>query len=275
MRADINGRHTAANHHDSAPDGNLRKILSLSQFGNEIDSVHADVIAVGFSAERIHAAKPDAKKHCMMFIKQSVNRQIVTKMAVIDDTDAANRSHIVNLVLGKLINRFVGCYAIFIQTARLRVCIMDDDLVALHCKAMCTSKSGGAGTDDSNGLSGIFRSIIELQIVLHRMIGSVALQQADLYWLSFCSFANTGLFAQGFCGAYTSTHPAKNILVKDRPGRTLKIAGRNLPDKFGDVDCRRTGRHAWRIIAEIAPVSSDQSLMWVQRWVRIRKILFI
>ena len=210
-----------------------------------------------------------------MVVEQPVDRQIVAQAAVIDDADPANGSYIIHLMLGKLIDRFVRCDAIFIQTARLRVRIMDDNLVTMHRQAMRTGKPGRTSTDDGNGLAGICRRFVELQVILHRMIGGVALQQTDLYRLAFCRFPNAGLFAQRFCGTDTRAHAAQNILVKDRAGGPFDIARGNLPDEFRNIDGRRTGRHAGRVIAEIAPVCRHQRFMRVQWRMCIREILFI
>ena len=147
--------------------------------------------------------------------------------------------------------------------------------MALHRQTVRTGKAGRPGPDYRNTLACVGSALEKLGVVLHGMIRRMALQQADLHWLAFRRLPDAGLLAQGFRRTDPCAHSAKNILVEDGAGRAIKIAGRDLPDEFRNIDRGRTGCHAGRVIAEIASVGRDHCLMLIKRRIRVRKILFI
>ena len=67
----------------------------------------------------------------------------------------------------------------------------------------------------------------------HRDIGRVALQHADLDRLAFGHLAHAGFFAQRLGGADARAHAAQDVLVENRLGGALRVAGRISRMKSG------------------------------------------
>ncbi|KAI1690771.1 hypothetical protein DdX_22311 [Ditylenchus destructor] len=80
----------------------------------------------------------------------------------------------------------------------------------------------------------------------------------------FGGVAHAGLLAQRLGGTDAGTHAAEDVLVEDRLGRTDRVAGRYLADEQRNVDGGGTGRHARRIMTEVAAIRRDQRLMVVE-----------
>ena len=129
--------------------------------------------------------------------------------------------------------------------------------------------------DDRNLFAGRLGALIELLSLLHRHIGGVALQTADLHRLAFRRLAHAGLLAQRLGWADTGAHTAEDVLVEDGLGRAKRIAGSDLADEQRNVDRRRACVHARRVVAEIAAVGLDQRLVMVQRRMQVGKVLGI
>lgn len=103
----------------------------------------------------------------------------------------------------------------------------------------------------------------------------MALQKADLDWLAFCGFADTGLFAERLGRAHARAHAAENIGFEDRFGGPEIIPCSDFANKERNVDRGGTGRLARRIRAEIAALGFNKCLMPRQRWVNIGEIGFV
>jgi hypothetical protein len=95
----------------------------------------------------------------------------------------------------------------------------------------------------------------------HLGVGGEALQAADLDRLAFGRFAHAGFLAQRLGRADPGAHAAEDVLVEDRPGGGQCRAGGDLADELGDVDGRRAGDGAGRVMAEIAAVGGDPGLV--------------
>src|SRR5690606_31948274 len=80
------------------------------------------------------------------------------------------------------------------------------------------------------------------------------------------------LLAERLGGTDAGAHTAEDVLVEDGLGGAERIAGRYLPDEQRDIDGGGTGRHARRVVAEVAAVGCDQRLMLVETRVKIGKI---
>ena len=210
-----------------------------------------------------------------MLGQQAINADPLAKAAVMDNADAANGGHIIDFMLCELVDRLVGGDAIFVQATCLGVGIMDNNLVPLHRKPVRAGKAGRASPDDRNALSGIGGARKILRAVLHGVVRCMALQQTDLHRLALGRLTDTGLFTQCFGRADPGTHSTQNILVEDGAGRTVEISGGNLTNEFGDIDRRRAGGHTGRIIAKITSICRHCGFMRIQRWMRVREILFI
>ena len=142
-------------------------------------------------------------------------------------------------------------------------------------QAMRCRKARRPRPDDRNLFAGRLGALIELLSLLHRHIGGVALQTADLHRLAFRRLAHAGLLAQRLGRADAGAHAAEDILVEDGLGGAERIAGGDLADEQRNVDRRRTGVHARRVVTEIAAIGLDQRLVMVQRRMQVGKVLGI
>ena len=147
--------------------------------------------------------------------------------------------------------------------------------MALHRQPMGAGQSGGPSTDHGNGLASIGGTFEILVAVPHCMIGGMTLQQPDLDGLALGLLADAGLLAKRFRGADTGAHSTKDVLFENGPRRTVQIACRDLPNELRNINRRRTGRHAGRVVTEIAPVGSHHGFMAVERRIGVGKILLI
>ena len=100
---------------------------------------------------------------------------------------------------------------------------------------------------------------------LHRHIGRMALQPADLDRLALSRFAHAGAFAKCLGRADTGAHAAKDIRAQDRFSRRLGRAGGDLADEQRDVDAGWTGLHTGGVMAEIAAIRGHGGLVRVER----------
>ena len=107
----------------------------------------------------------------------------------------------------------------------------------------------------------------------HQRIGGIALQAADFDRFAFGGFAHAGLFAQILGRADAGAHAAEDVLIKDCFRRSIWCAGADLADEQRDVDAGRAGRHAGRVIAEIAAVRRDAGFVPVKGGVQVGKVL--
>lgn len=77
------------------------------------------------------------------------------------------------------------------------------------------------------------------------------------------------LFAQGLGRPNPDAHAAKNEWCAQQPWLYPLKSG----EKKGDVDSGGAGRHARRVMADIAVILRNHSLVPVKRCVQIRKVL--
>ena len=94
-----------------------------------------------------------------------------------------------------------------------------------------------------------------------------------MHRLSFRRLAHARLLAQRLGRADPGAHAAEDVLLQDRLAGAPRLSRRDLADEERNVDRRGAGRHAGRIVAEVASVGSDLRLVRAQRRVEIREIL--
>ena len=87
---------------------------------------------------------------------------------------------------------------------------------------------------------------------LHRPIGCMPLQRADRDGLRILVVAHACAFAQDLGRTHAGTHPAERIRRQDVGRGALQVAVADLADEARDVDLRRAGLHARRVVAVVA-----------------------
>ena len=105
-----------------------------------------------------------------------------------------------------------------------------------------------------------------------QMVGGIALKLADLDRLALGHFAHTGLFTKLFGRTNAGAHAAHDILAQDRFGGGIRCARGDLPDEERNIDIRRAGRDARRVVTEVASVRRDKRFMHIQWRVQIGKL---
>jgi hypothetical protein len=112
-----------------------------------------------------------------------------------------------------------------------------------------------------------------MHTAVHQFVSGKALQATNLNRFTFGEFTHAGLFTQDFGRANAGAHAAKDVLVKDRLGRSFRGASANLANEQRDIDIGGTGRDARRVMAKIATVCGDCGLMRGKGRVQVPKIL--
>ncbi len=275
LHGGVDGRHAAANDDDAAADRQLRQILSLPKDGDELDGILDAVALLTLGAQGIDAGKAEAKKHRIVARSQLRQMEIAAERLAVLDCDAADRGDVVDFGLGKIVDALVGGDAVFVEPAGFRPGLQDGDVMAVAGEPVRRGKTGRTGANYRDLLAGGCRPLVELLVLCHRHVGSVALQAADLHRLALGDLTHADLLAQGLGRADAGAHATKNVLVEDGFRRTQRIAGGNLPDEQRDVDRSRAGLHAGRVVAEIAAVGLDQRLVMIERGVQVGKIVGI
>ena len=105
-----------------------------------------------------------------------------------------------------------------------------------------------------------------------QMVRGIALKLADLDRLALSHFTHTGLFTQLFGRTNAGTHAAHDILAQDRFGGSIRCARGDLPDEERNIDIRRAGRDARRVVTEVASVRRDKRFVHIQWRVQIGKL---
>ncbi|ENN89851.1 hypothetical protein RHSP_80435 [Rhizobium freirei PRF 81] len=267
--------HAAAENDDAAADGDVGLAAGLAQLGDVGDSIGDAIEVLAFGAQRVDAGKAEAEEDGVILRRQIGKAEIAAERLAVLDLDAADGEHVVDFLLGEVVDRLVGGDAVFVQAAGLFAGIEDSDVMTLDGKTMGTGKTGGAGADDGDLLAGGFGTRIELLVFGHGRIGRIALQPTDFHRALFGRVAHASLLAELFGGTDAGAHAAEDVLVEDRLGRADRIARRDLANEHRNVDGCRTGRHARRVVAEIASVGCDQRLVFVETRVKIGKVCII
>ncbi|SPU60671.1 Uncharacterised protein [Brucella melitensis] len=175
--------------------------------------------------------------------------------------DAADLQHEIKFALGEIVHRLIGGDAIFVETTALGPGLEDRHLMAMHGKAMCSRNARRASADNGNVPARFGCAGKRVVARGHQHIGGVALQMADLHRLAFRHLAHTDLLAERFGRADAGAHAAQNVFGKNGPGRASRVACIDLPDEKRNIDARRAGVHARRVITEITAVAFDNGFM--------------
>ncbi len=271
----VDGRHAAADDDDAPADRDGGLVRRLPQFRNEIDGVDDARKVFAFRAERVDAGKAHAEEDGVEIGSEVGEGEVAAELQAVLHLDAADREHVVDFVLREIVDRLVGGDAVFVEAAGFLARLEDHDVVAVHGEAMGAGKARRSGADDGDRLAGARRALVELPVLLHRDVGGVALQAADLHRALLGGVAHAGLFAQRLGGTDAGAHAAEDVLVEDGLRRAERIARRDLADEQRNVDGGGTGRHARRVVAEVAAVCGHQRLMVVEARVKVGKVRLV
>ncbi len=147
--------------------------------------------------------------------------------------------------------------------------------MAQHRQTVGAGQTRRTRTNHNNTFARHGRTLKRMHILGLQMVGGITLQLADHHRLALGHLTHTDLLAERFGRADPRTHAAKDVLAEDRLGRRIGGAGGDLANEQRNVDVGRTGRHARCVMAEVTAVRRDQSLMFVQGWMEIRKPLCV
>ena len=134
---------------------------------------------------------------------------------------------------------------------------------------MGARQPGGAGADDGDFLAGRRGALEGLFAGFEEQVGGVALEEPDRDRFGFLGIAHAGFFAQFFDRTYPRAGTAENIGFENIERGAADIVRRYLANEGGNVDPRRTGFDARRIVAEVASAGFNQGPSAVERNFRV------
>jgi hypothetical protein len=97
---------------------------------------------LGAEAERVDAGEADGRGRRRRRRGEVGQRDVAAERLAGLDRDAADRQDEIDLGLGEIVRRLVGGDAVFVEPADLRLRVEDDDVVAVHGKAMGAGEPG-------------------------------------------------------------------------------------------------------------------------------------
>ena len=115
----------------------------------------------------------------------------------------------------------------------------------------------GAGADDGDFLARRSGASERLDFFFEEIIGREALELADGHGLVFARVADAGFLAKGFDRANAGAGSAHDVGVQNLGGGAFEIAGGDPADELRNVDLRRAGLDAGRVVAEVAARAFD------------------
>ncbi|MPL84611.1 hypothetical protein SDC9_30576 [bioreactor metagenome] len=257
--------HAAADHHHLAPDRQGGKVVGLPQRRDELGRRRRKLAPR--HVQRVHPGQPDAEEDGVVPAEQIRERAVArtAKRPVRHHLDAADLQEPGDLARGEIVGRLVGGDAVFIEPAELRLRLVEHHLVALEREPVRTGKPRGPAAHHRDRAPGGRAGSEGMALLLKQRIGGKALQQADLDRLALGLHPHAGALAQVLGRADAGAHAAEDVLREDRLRRRLGRAGRDLPDEEWNVDRRRAGRGAGRVMAEIAPIRRHRGRMGGER----------
>src|SRR5690606_2032301 len=144
------------------PDRELRKIVRLPQLCDEVHRIMHTEGFLTFSAQRVDAREPHAKKNSVKIRRQLVQRKVAAQRLVIIDGDPANIRDVVNFRLCEIIRRLVGCDTVLVQSAGLGLRLKNGDVMPVNGQSMGSSQTSRSGPDDCDAAAGRTTTFIEL-----------------------------------------------------------------------------------------------------------------
>ena len=133
-------------------------------------------------------------------------------------------------------------------------------------------KSGGSGPNDNDFFTGWFAWFEQVDLAVHHMIGGVTLQTS--YRDRFVVRAeHAGSLAEFFDWADSSASASQKVALEDHAGGASGVFAGDFFDESWNVDVRRTGVRAWRVVAEQAAVGFDHSLTVAEGWKVFAEVL--
>ena len=201
-----------------------------------------------------------------MILAQPIERKARPQRLAMLHPDTADLQEPCHLIGGEIAGRLVAGDAVFVQAARLGTRIEDHHLMPLHRQTMRGRKARRPRAHDRHALARRLGAGEGMHTRRHQAVGGETLQAADLDRLALGHLTHADLLTKLLGRADAGAHAAKDVLRKDRLRRRLGRAGGDLADEQGNVDRRRTGRHAGRVMAEITAIRRHARLMRVKPW---------
>jgi hypothetical protein len=140
------------------------------------------------------------------------------------------------------------------------------------CEFGGARKSGGSGPDDHNFFTGGFASFEQVNLAVHDVIGGVALQASNRDRFVVRA-EHTSALAEFFDRANSSAGASQKVAFEDHAGASSGVFAGDLFDEAWNVDVRRAGVRAWRVVAEQAAVRLNHRFTVAEGWQVFAEVL--
>ena len=265
MHRCVHRRHPAADHNHIPANRHGTVVLRLPQVGDEIHRIAHACLILTRRTQGIYPRQPHAKKHRVIRLLQIAQHHIAPQSLAMFDPYPTDFQQPIHLGLGKILHRLVGCDAVFVQATRLGPRIKHHHIMPVQRQPVRTRQPRRPRPHHRHLFSCCSCPRKRMHAFGHQRIRCKPLQPPDFHRLALCRLAHAGLFAQRFGWADPRAHAPHDVLRQNRLGRRIRRARRDLPYEQRDIDIRRAGRDARRIMAEIAAVRRHPRFMPVKR----------
>jgi hypothetical protein len=133
-------------------------------------------------------------------------------------------------------------------------------------------ESGGSGSNHHDFFAGWFARFEQVNLAVHHMVGGVALQAANRDRFVVRT-QNAGPLAEFFDRADPSAGASQKVALEDHAGRTPGVFAGDFFDEAWNVNVRRAGVRAWRVVAEQTTVRFDHGLAVGEGWQVLAEVL--
>ena len=208
-----------------------------------------------------------------MLAHETVQRQVAAQPPPQLHRDAADAEQPLDLPLREAVDGLVAGDAVLVEAPRLGARVEEDNVVPFHGQPMGAGQPRGPGPHDGDALAGGGGALVGMPVARHPGVGGEALQAADRPRLALGRLPHARLLAQRLGGTGPRAHPAQDVAVEDGLRRRPRRSRRDLAHEEGDVDAGRTGRHAGRVVAEVATVRGHGRLVGGVRRPQVGEVL--
>ena len=130
------------------------------------------------------------------------------------------------------------------ESARLNSLVVHGDVESARRELPGADETGGAGADDCDGIPVSRTASTERSAAGERNIRGKPLQSPDLDWFSPLVPKDARALAKHLDGTDPRAGAAKQVLRKDRRGRSVRVVARDCLHEPRHVHARRAGSHA-------------------------------
>ena len=127
-------------------------------------------------------------------------------------------------------------------------CLEDSHFIAEESQVARAGQAGGAGADDGDAVSVVFRLFGKLRAVLHVPVGDKPLETADTDGFALYR-TDAALFALGLLRTYTAADGREAVGRLYDIVRFFQFAGGDFGYEFGNPYIDRTAGHAGLVLA--------------------------